>query len=503
MPTLAIGNNDLLHLGLLAGAILLFLLLAEYLRKRFSLSDEVTRKTVHIATGVLIFFAPPFFPRAGAVALIAAAFVLLNMLAYFKGWLASVHHSARRSHGTVYYPLALLLLAVPLWERYPDLVVASILVMALGDAAAGITGESIARPVRYRVTSDEKSLQGSIAMLGGTVLALLLTTLVYPDGGLQLGHAFNHDPLLFAAALLAVALFATGWEAASSRGLDNLTVPLFTAFALYLSFAGHDPAGARFAQGVALGGGVALLSLRLRLLTVSGAVATALLAAVIFGSGGWAWTLPIFLFFLLSSFLSKWRRRAKQRFDTVFEKGGTRDAGQVAANGALAGALAVAGVIFGMAEFYHLYLVAIAVVTADTWGTELGILSRRTPRHVLTWKHVPAGSSGGVTMLGSLGGALGACVVTASALPFEPLPALTFSGIVVAGVAGSIFDSALGATLQAQYRCAQCGQNTEKTLHCDTATRQLSGWRWMNNDAVNLLSTALAVAMAAVLLAAW
>jgi uncharacterized membrane protein len=94
-------------------------------------------------------------------------------------------------------------------------------------------------------------------------------------------------------------------------------------------------------------------------------------------------------------------------------------------------------------------------------------------------------------------------MVTASALPFEPLPVLTFCGIVVAGAAGSMIDSFLGATMQAQYRCTQCGQYTEKTLHCDTATRQISGRRWMNNDAVNLLSTTLAVAMAALLLAAW
>ena len=128
---------------MLAAAILALLVAGEVARRRFGWPDEVTRKTVHIATGVLIFLAPPLFPRSGAVVLIAALFVTVNAAAYSRGWLSAVHHTTRRSFGTVYYPLALLLLAIPFWDHYPDLVVAAVLVMAIGDGAAGIVGESI------------------------------------------------------------------------------------------------------------------------------------------------------------------------------------------------------------------------------------------------------------------------------------------------------------------------------------------------------------------------
>jgi hypothetical protein len=142
----AIHYTDLIRIAVLAAAILLLLAAVEFARRRFAIPGELLRKSVHILTGVFIAFAPPLFPRAGAVVLIAAVFVLFNALAYARGWLTSVHRTERRSYGTVYYPLSLLVLAALFWNDYPDLVTASIMVMAIGDAAAGIVGESIRRP---------------------------------------------------------------------------------------------------------------------------------------------------------------------------------------------------------------------------------------------------------------------------------------------------------------------------------------------------------------------
>lgn len=493
-----ITPDDLLYLGVLASAILMLLALSEAARRRFGWPDEVTRKTVHVATGVVIFFAPPFFPRAGAVILIAALFVAVNTAAYARGWLKAVHHTERKSFGTVYYPFALLLLAAPFWSGHPDLVVAAIMVMAIGDAAAGITGESIRNPKTYRVTSDAKSLQGSSAMAVGSLAALLATLLAYDEGGLAFGAFLAAQPVVALAALIAVALFATGWEAASSRGLDNLTVPLMTAAALHVSFAsgsGHD--ALRFAAGAGLGLAIAAAAHLARMLQLSGAVATFLLAAVVFGVGGWQWTLPIFTFFVLSSLLSKWRKQQKEPFESMFEKSGYRDAGQVAANGAIVGALALLWHFTGDERLYLLSLAAVAVVTADTWGTEIGVLARRQPRFVLSGRRVAPGTSGGVSSVGTLGGIVGAAVVTLSALPFVELSWMSVAAIVAFGAAGSLIDSVLGATVQAQFRCTVCGKDTEKSAHCGAPAHHLRGLPWLRNDAVNLLSTFLAVVLAA------
>lgn len=511
-----ITNTDLLRLGVLAAGIIALLALSEAARRLFGWPDEVSRKIVHVATGMVIFFAPPFFPNAGAVVLIAGLFVAVNIAAYARGWLKAVHHSKRKSFGTVYYPLALLLLAAPFWNAYPDLVVAAITVMAIGDAAAGIVGESIRTPLIYRITGDIKSVQGSVAMFIGTLLALSAALVMYGNGGLAFGLIFSHSPLIAVLALAAIAAFATGWEAASSRGLDNLTVPIMTAAALHVCFAASGEintnssvfsgaaavtaAAGRFVLASGLGLLIAAAAWKARMLQASGAVATFLLAAIVFGIGGWQWTLPIFTFFILSSFLSKWRKQQKAPFESMFEKSGNRDAAQVAANGAIVGALALLWHFTGDDRLYLLSLVAVAVVTADTWGTEIGVLARKQPRSVLTGKRVPPGTSGGISLAGTLGGIAGAAVVSLTALPFVPLAPWQIFAIVAFGALGSLFDSLLGATLQAQYRCEICGKHTEKTTHCEASSHQLGGLTWLRNDAVNLISTILAVALAASLL---
>ncbi|HMW37464.1 MAG TPA: DUF92 domain-containing protein, partial [bacterium] len=61
--------------------------------------------------------------------------------------------------------------------------------------------------------------------------------------------------------------------------------------------------------------------------------------------------------------------------------------------------------------------------------------------------------------------------------------------VTLAGFLGSIADSFLGATLQAQYACPTCGKPTEKKQHCDEPTRQVRGLVWMHNDAVNMIAS--------------
>jgi uncharacterized membrane protein len=146
------------------------------------------------------------------------------------------------------------------------------------------------------------------------------------------------------------------------------------------------------------------------------------------------------------------------------------------------------------------FIGALATATADTWATELGTLSKTSPRLITNGMPVAPGTSGGVTPLGMAASALGACSMgyffwavkgLRKSLAFTPLLAL------LSGMTGSCFDSFLGATLQAMYICPTCKTETEKHVHhCGSHTEFQRGIRWMNNDVVNVIATTIGGAVA-------
>jgi uncharacterized protein (TIGR00297 family) len=182
----------------------------------------------------------------------------------------------------------------------------------------------------------------------------------------------------------------------------------------------------------------------------------------------------------------------KQEIDPIQAKGGRRDPGQVLANGVIPTALAVLLGISGDLSWLVALTGALAASNADTWSTELGMLARRPPRLITTGKTVEPGVSGGITPEGTLAAAAGAGLIgfTAGTMMGEWIT--SFSALI-GGFVGALFDSLLGATAQAMYHCPVCAHETERhPVHtCGSATNPIRGWRWLNNDVVNLLASGL------------
>jgi uncharacterized protein (TIGR00297 family) len=250
---------------------------------------------------------------------------------------------------------------------------------------------------------------------------------------------------------------------------------------------------------------ISLLAYRRHSLNRSGTAGAIVTGTTVCGLGGWRWGITLIFFFVSSSLFSHFREQDKVR--TVaekFSKGSERDITQVAANGGIATLMATGYGVTQSAPLRELleagFTGAFATATADTWATELGVLSPVPPRLITNGKPVPPGTSGGITPLGTGMATLGALALGMVHWILHPSrkahTALPFIALV-SGLAGSLFDSLLGATVQAMYYCPTCDKETERRIHtCGTRTKSLRGISWMNNDVVNFLATLFGALMA-------
>jgi len=261
--------------------------------------------------------------------------------------------------------------------------------------------------------------------------------------------------------------------------------------------------GLRLVVGLALSAGVGWAGFKRASLSRSGLLGAIAVGTLTFGLGGWVWGLLLVAFFATSSALTHYASARKQPLADHFAKGSRRDLAQVLANGGLGAALAMAyAATGGQPTLFFAFAGAMAAVTADTWATELGVLSADRPRLITTGEAVEPGTSGAVSPLGSLAAMSGAWMIgflslalqllqgCLSGVPWNPrlgwLPLLA----ALAGLAGSLFDSLLGATLQASYYCMHCGKETEQPIHrCGRQPIHIRGWPWLDNDGVNLLAS--------------
>lgn len=265
--------------------------------------------------------------------------------------------------------------------------------------------------------------------------------------------------------------------------------------------------------GLVLSAAIAALAFSRGSLSRGGALGAILVGTLVFSCGGLAWGVLLVAFFVTSSRLSHFRARAKEALADKFQKGHRRDFGQVLANGGWGALLAFGFFLAPNPVWFSAFVGAMATVNADTWATELGVLSKAYPHLITTGRRVPIGTSGGITLLGtlvSLGGALliGSLAAMAGLLhpsvpsifPPLPNPLVLVPVAAISGLLGSLFDSLLGATVQAMYFCDYDRKVTESQVHrCGNSTRLIRGWRWLDNDWVNLISSVLGSGIAAAL----
>lgn len=492
-------------IGLIASYVYAFglLIAATLVQKWRGYPQEFTRKIVHVGAGMWIFGLLALFNNWYWGVLPILTFIVFNFVSY-KFKLIKAMDLSDSSPGTVYFVVSISVLLIAFWSRGQFWIAAAgIMAMTWGDAFAAILGRKFGRHP-YFIGKHRRTFEGSAAMFAFAFTAITLT-LAFFNTGLDWYEVIGFS--------LLVSLLATFLEAVSLSGLDNIFVPIGTSMALY-ALVSWPVSLPRLLLGLLISAAIGVFAYQRRSLTLSGALGAIITGTLIFGFGGWVMGLALIAFFVYGTVLSKYKERQKNEVvDEKFDKGSRRDIGQALANGGLAAILAV----FFSLNRDQLWLLAafvgiMATVNADTWATELGVLSRRSPRLITSGKLVPPGTSGGITLLGTTAAALGGLVMGLSIWAFIGVRALfnnnlnwaSFWWIVpaglVGGLVGTMADSLLGATIQAMFTNPETDKETEKRLARNGVKNTFKrGLPFMDNDAVNFLSSFLGAAVAALL----
>lgn len=286
----------------------------------------------------------------------------------------------------------------------------------------------------------------------------------------------------------------------------------------------------QFLLGLLLSALIGFVAYRRGSLSKSGVVGAILIGTLIFRLGGWAWGVLLVVFFVSSSVLSHYKESLKASVAEKFSKGHQRDLAQTLANGGAGALIVIANAIWPHPAWWAAFVGALATVNADTWATELGVLSKSRPKLITTGKEVEVGTSGGVTVAGTLAALAGATLIAliggyfagrweldrvyenwvsqpAPGIfvdPHDPITLFWFGFVRVLwigaflGLVASLVDSLMGATVQAIHFCDHCGIETERhpTHTCGSPTRQVRGWRWLDNDWVNFISSVVGAGVA-------
>lgn len=266
--------------------------------------------------------------------------------------------------------------------------------------------------------------------------------------------------------------------------------------------------------GVGIVALIGLTALYLNVLTKDGFLAGLLIGVPILVFGGFDNFILLLVFLVIGSMLSRVGKDIKNMYNPVGERVGTRAWPNVVANGFWPMISSVL-IYFSSNPFvkvaWELFFIgSLASMVADTSATEIGMLSRERPR-MITYPNnvVMPGTSGGVTILGTVASI---CVTLIFGLlaylisgfnPFREFTLIGFSPlvylrgseawilfiIVLSGVLGNVFDSLLGASVQAKYRCVSCGKYVESSVHCSVEAEYIKGIKFIDNHMVNFISS--------------
>ena len=433
------------------------------------MTAETRRQLVHIFVGAGALLLP--WLTWWQAALVAIAGLLFNVIVlprlapsvFRPGDLQSPVRS-----GIVIYPLAVLALLICFPDRR-DIAAAAWGILAAGDGMATIAGTHLR--TKALPWNRAKSWHGLIAFVLSGWLA---------GSGLAAWNAGPETATWWIAIAPGIAAIIAGFvETTPIRLNDNISVPASAALVLWsLSLIAEDLARAsmpvwttRLVAAVVLNVGVATAGYLARTVTVAGAVTGAVIGLAVYLGTGWeGWTL-LFASFLGTALATFAGFRRKARAGIAEERGGRRGPGNAIANTGIAAWAALLCLGVAQPSLAKLAMVAALVTSAsDSVASEIGKAWGRTTWLLAGLRRVSPGTSGAISLEGTLAGIAAALILASLAVALQLIPSHWTGQVVLAATVAALVEGALGAAFESRGT--------------------------LNNDALNLINSALGAALA-------
>jgi uncharacterized protein (TIGR00297 family) len=410
------------------------------------------------------------WPQAAALAVAALAFNVFVLPRVAPGILR-VSDSGGHRAGVIFYPLSVLILVLVFRSRL-DIVAAAWAVMAFGDGAATLAGTRIGGP-RLPWNTD-KTWSGLLGfMIASSIGAVMLSVWVAPAIEPPVPSTFTWW------APVAASVVAAFVETIPVKLDDNLSVPVAAGLVLLLAALVNQRAvelawpalASRLPIAIGLNLVMATAAWMRGSVTWSGALAGALIGAIVYtGAGlpGWAMLLTAFVAAVGASKLGRRRQIAR---GIVEDKGDRRGAGNVLAN-CLVGAIGAWMMTVETADAPGALILAagLAAGASDTVASEIGKAFGGSPRAFPTFRHVPPGTPGAVSLIGTAAGFVAALLMAMLAVAILPGGEMLLPGVVVGATIGAFVESSLATRFEPE--------------------------GVLNNDLLNFINTAVAAVVA-------
>lgn len=434
---------------------------------------ETSRKIIHILLFMVWVFIDIFMKNTIHQVIIPIIFLILNSLSYKFSIYKSIERSDNNHLGTIYFAVVITIIML-LSLIYPDLYYCS------GVATFALTfGDGFAALIGYNTKSlkirNNKSLNGFIGCFIATLFSSLIFSYIY-------NLEFNFIMCLILG--LAVAIFEL-----IDKGLDNFFV-VFISFLLSFLFINYNSNLLIFSIGLAEI--IFIIVFFSKSIDYFGSLLSMLIvfSYMYFGDkiGIIILLSEYFFIFFVAIIRKKVIKEKKEKH--------SRNLIQILINGGLGTLFIILYGIFKNKNLLIISLISVSGCFIDSVSSDVGMFSKKDPYDIFKRKSIPKGLSGGISFIGTIFSLI--CTIIISFLIYSVLK-LNISDLIIITIVifgQTVIDSFLGSTIQVKYECTRCKKVSEKKSCCNKKTEKISGISWINNNAVNMISSLITTIIA-------